>query len=356
MAHRTKRKTNEEFIKESRLIHGNRYDYSKVEYINQLTRVCIICPEHGEFWQTPKQHLRGRGCYACYKERDKINGRKSHKHNHKSWKFIRGEDCANPNAKFSKNDFIRYATEKWGGKYDYSLVEYTGYKEKVDIICPKHGIFRQTPHNHLRACGCTGCNSEKKRIAFSQTREQFIEKAKKVFNNRYTYDNVDYINNKTHVLITCRKHGDFPCTPANHLKGRGCPICKSENYVYEERLYDLLRTVFKTEQIIRQFKPVWLTNNKSIDFFIPDFNMAIEHQGSQHFKPVDFFGGLQKHLRCAELDEEKKSECDENGVILLYFSYEKGSVPEDCRDTVYTDENNFKNLLREIKNEKRDFN
>ena len=61
-----KRKTTEQFVAEAKAIHGDKYDYSKVEYINTNSNVCIICPEHGIFWQTPNNHLCGSGCPSCY--------------------------------------------------------------------------------------------------------------------------------------------------------------------------------------------------------------------------------------------------------------------------------------------------
>lgn len=60
------RKTTEQFIAEAKAVHGDKYDYSKVEYVNNNTKVCIICPTHGEFWQIPKSHLNGNGCKKCH--------------------------------------------------------------------------------------------------------------------------------------------------------------------------------------------------------------------------------------------------------------------------------------------------
>lgn len=57
--------TTEEFIAKAKAVHGDRYDYSKVEYVNNQTKVCIICKKHGEFWQTPKSHLNSNGCHMC---------------------------------------------------------------------------------------------------------------------------------------------------------------------------------------------------------------------------------------------------------------------------------------------------
>ena len=76
----SKKITQEEFIEKARLIHGNKYDYSKIVYINARTKVCIICPIHGEFWQTPHSHLNNHGCPACGKNVNNSVKRKRGKH------------------------------------------------------------------------------------------------------------------------------------------------------------------------------------------------------------------------------------------------------------------------------------
>lgn len=120
-------KTTEQFIKDSISVHGNKYDYSKVEYKNAITKVCIICPDHGEFWQTPNQHQQGSGCPKC------------------------------AGLRITTEEWIKKAKEIHGNKYDYSKVEYRGSKEKVCIICPEHGEFWQIPYNHLNGVGCYEC-------------------------------------------------------------------------------------------------------------------------------------------------------------------------------------------------------
>ena len=117
--------TTEEFIKKAREVHGDKYDYSKVEYVFNKTEVCIICREHDEFWQKPKNHLSGYGCPIC-------SGRK----------------------KMRTSDFIKKARSVHGEKYDYSKVEYNGNSEKVCIICPEHGEFWQRAGEHLKGKGC----------------------------------------------------------------------------------------------------------------------------------------------------------------------------------------------------------
>ena len=128
-----------EFIAKARNVHGDKYDYSKVNYINAITKVCIICPKHGEFYQTPSQHL-SRGCKKC------------------------GVDTRAKKRTMSRDDFIKEANIKHNYKYDYSKVEYINSKTKICIICPIHGEFWQTPNSHLAGNGCIICgyNSQKK--------------------------------------------------------------------------------------------------------------------------------------------------------------------------------------------------
>ena len=98
------------FIEKAKNIHKDKYDYSKVEYIDSKTKICIICPKHGEFWQTPANHLKGRGCPKC--------------------SFKKMSDLKLK----TTNKFIEDAKNIHGDKYDYSKVEYKDNKTKVCII------------------------------------------------------------------------------------------------------------------------------------------------------------------------------------------------------------------------------
>ena len=129
----SKKLTTEEFIEKAREVHGDKYDYSKVEYVNTHVKVCIICPKHGEFWQTPHDHLKSE-CKECYNEK-------------------RG-DLSRSNAE----EFIKKAKLIHGDKYDYSKVNYLNNRTNVIIICPIHGEFTQTPNTHLNGSGCYQCN------------------------------------------------------------------------------------------------------------------------------------------------------------------------------------------------------
>ena len=331
----TKRKTTEEFIEESRKVHGETYDYSKVEYINNVTKVCIICQEHGEFWQTPKQHLRGQGCPKCGLFKNKKNKKNSVK--------PRGKN-------YSKEEFVSILKEIYGDIYDYSKVEYTNRNSKVTLICKQHGEFTKSATDLMnKKTGCPLCNRERNAENNKLGKEKFIEKANNVFYGLYDYSKVIYINNSTKVEIQCKKHGSFMCTPQNHLHGRGCPICKSESYVYEDRLYNFLKTFINENEIIRQYRTDWLSNNKSLDFFIPKYNLCIEHQGSQHYYLTRYKEDNEEKLsKRIQNDIEKYNECISNGIKILYFTYELSKIPANCFHELIFDEKELKDKITKL--------
>lgn len=184
-------------------VHGNKYDYSKVEYINDSSLVTIICHKHGEFQQAPYVHVSNEcGCRRC------------------------GVEKAHDKQRYSKDIFITKAKVKHGNKYNYDKVVYVNSKTKVKIYCNTHKkYFTQKPSNHLFGEGCPDCVNQLLRDKFARTLEQFKIEATKKWNGFYTYNNVEYINSDIKVMITCPVHGDFPQRPASHLKGHGCNKC-----------------------------------------------------------------------------------------------------------------------------------
>ena len=276
-----KKLTKEEFILRVREIHGWKYDYSKVNYINNRTKVCIICPEHGEFWQTPDSHLNNHGCPKCGKISSSYNRTKT------------------------SEEFIEKAREIHGDKYDYSKVEYQGIYKKVSIICPEHGEFWQVAHDHLKGAECQKCANIKRKLGRLSSTEEFIEKAIEVHDNRYDYSKVNYINNRTKVCIICPEHGEFWQTPDMHLLGQGCPICGFRLSNTENEIYDYCKSLYIfTEQSNRK-----VIQPYELDIYIPIFNYAIEYNGlvwhSNKYKT-----NKKYHLNKLNL-------CKEKGIKLL---------------------------------------
>ena len=126
------RKSTEEFVRVAKLLHGEKYDYSNVQYVNRRTKVSIGCKQHGLFTQTPYHHLRWHGCPRC-------------------------------SGTFSTEDFVERARLKHGETYLYSRTVYQKSNQNVVIECRVHGEFMQWPHNHLEGHGCPKCGTEKAR-------------------------------------------------------------------------------------------------------------------------------------------------------------------------------------------------
>ena len=312
-----KRLTTEEFIRRAKDVHGDRYDYSKVEYVNARTKVCVICPEHGEFRQTSSEHLRGQGCPKC------------------------GQEKKVSSSTMTTEEFIRRAKDVHGDRYDYSKVEYVNTRTKVCIICPEHGEFLQIPNNHLQGQGCPYCAQEKR----TSTTEEFIHRANEVHGNRYDYSKVEYINALKKVCIICPKHGEFWQIPASHLSGKGCPNCnesqmeKNTANFLEENNIEYIRQARKTDL-------VWL-GRQSLDFYLPKYNIAIECQGIQHFESVAFFGGKGEYSDGLKRDLSKYNKCLSNNVKLIYYVPES-LVEEVINNTKYNNIYNSENVFSDL--------
>lgn len=195
------KRTCEDFIQKAQAVHGNKYLYDKVEYLGNKVKVCITCPEHGDFWQVPNSHLRGVGCPAC--GRIKANQAETH----------------------TKEEFIRRAKLTHGDSYDYSLVDYINSQTKVKIMCPKHGAFWQTPAMHVNGRSCPICGRVSARKAKTRPADEFIARAKALHGDKFDYSQVDYVNSRTKVTIVCPIHGAFLQAPHKHLAGQGCRKC-----------------------------------------------------------------------------------------------------------------------------------
>ena len=143
----------QEFITKSRKIHGDKYDYTKSIYVNDYTKLILVCPVHGEFTQRPNGHLQGQGCMSCA---IKTFGKSRYE--------------------TAKNVFVEKSKKIHGERYDYSKAVYTGAKVEMELICKNHGSFYQHANGHLSGRGCHKCSLE----AARSTTEEFISRAKEV--------------------------------------------------------------------------------------------------------------------------------------------------------------------------------
>ena len=357
--------TKEEFIKKAREKHGDKYDYTKVVYVNSLTKVCINCHKHGEFLQTPNVHIQYHGCPKCgaekisesltsskeefikkakeihknkydYSEVEYVSSKTKvciicHKPGHDDF-WQRPNDhlsgngcpkCANEatgeRCRSSKEVFIKKVHKVHGDKYDYSKVNYVNNETKVCIICPEHGEFWQTPDIHTQGSGCPKCKGDKTRERLTLSIEEFIKKARKEHGDKYDYSKVDYVNAHTKVCIICPEHGEFKQKPNGHLSGYGCPKCNLSHL--ERSVMNYLDEAGIFYEYQKRFD--WL-GKQSLDFYISEYNVGIECQGEQHFFPIDFAGkgvewACKQFNKTVFLDKRKKKLCEKHGVKLLYL-------------------------------------
>lgn len=335
--------------------HGYHYLYSKFEYNGMHNKSIITCPVHGDFLQTPHEHLKGHGCPKCAKE--KISTKLT----------------------MTQEQFIIKANIVHSNQYDYSKSIYVKNNIPLIIICPKHGEFQQMPYLHLQGEGCPECAKEKRKGSLKKEGHVFISQIKEIFGDKYDYSKVEYINNKIPVTLICKEHGEFQQIPSCLLKGRGCQKCsKKEKSVrtLQKNTYNFIRkssiihnfkydynkvrykksneeveiicpihgsfwqkpvyhmlgngcpecakdiSVSKDEIEIRNFilsinddvmfnKRTILTNNRELDIYIPKYNVAIEYDG------------LYWHNEINKPDKNyhliKTNECNKKGIKLVHI-------------------------------------
>ncbi len=364
----------ESYIQKANLVWNNKYDYSKFEWKGISKKVCIICPEHGEFWQLPNNHLKGEcGCLECrgkskeFKLLDsleELKRRSIEKYGDKfdfskaEWKGSRtpitiicpehGEfqtlprqfllnkfgcpKCNNNNLKYTTEEFIELCKKSHPNKnYDYSKVVYTHSNDKITVICPIHGEFYPVASQFLSGQNdCPKCVIDSYRLGT----EEFIRRAKEIHGDYYDYSKTEYINFNTKVKIICPKHGEFETTPGNHLKGCNCPKCARENMI-PSKGEELIKNILNKHNIKYIFQKDLTINsiarnsNQIIVDFLVKYNnhlYIIEYNGKQHYEYIPFFhsGGIIDFEKQKRRDNLLRKICEDNKdkLTLIEIKYD----------------------------------
>lgn len=301
--------TKTEFIEKAVAVHGDKYNYDKVEYVNGTVKVSIVCHSHGVFAQRPNDHLSGYGCVLCR------------------------NDMLREKFQYTTEKFVESAIAVHGDKYDYSITNYTTANDKVKITCTEHGIFEQRANAHISGQGCPQCGDEQIAKQKSSNKEEFVQKAIQCHGNKYNYDEVVYIRSHLKVKIGCVEHGYFNQSPNNHLnKKAGCPLCNSSKG--ELRISEILDK--HKIKYIREYKIPNTNARFEYDFYLPDYHLLIEFQGIQHYEPVDYFGGEESLKYVQRNDVFKKALAREVKVKMIEFNY---------RQLKYLSEEEFEKLV-----------
>ncbi len=342
------------FLTNARAVHGSRYDYSQVRYVNARTKVTIICKEHGPFEQTPDKHVNSsQGCPAC-------SGRTA-------------LDFA---------EFKKRAIAVHGQKYQYSRDSYVGYGKDARIVCRVHGPFHQRASLHVSGSGCPKCNGGvaatfaefrervrsrfghvrlrnykigsvevycakhgwavshpnyllKRRHACSlcareiagikrnqQAKQQYIDKAQNAHGSVYDYSSVDYVNAKTKITVICKKHGPFQQAPSMHIsRKQGCPKCVHHVSRIERGVAKWLARYTEVVQSDRK-----LLCPQELDLVLPEHHLALEVNGL-------FWHNEQAKTPSYHYDKWKA--CSDKGYQLLQFwEHELRERPALCKSMI----------------------
>lgn len=369
--------TTEDFIKEARAVHGDRYDYSKTVYIKAKQEVVITCREHGDFKMLPYSHVKlGCNCPECAgrtpwtkellekRGREKygnrfdysmsnVNGKdgvikikcnicgtvfESTPHNH-----IGGLQGGCPTCRYNYvaesnkipfNEFVRRAKEEHGDKYSYHEETYTNISSKTTITCKKHGDFEQYAIAHVNGCGCDYCARESIGESLMLNTDIFRQRAKDKYGDRFDLTDTIYNGWDKNVTIKCNTCGEyFEQMPNNFLRGFGCPNCNLSNGETKIKFFlEDCNINFKQQYALPNEVLFCSNKNLFVDFFLPDHNTIIEYNGQQHYKPIGFFGGKERYVQQVERDNSLRQYCKEHKIKLI-------EIP-------YTDFDNIENILK----------
>lgn len=352
----------EDFIQKAKVVHGDKYDYSKVIYANNKTKVCIICPDHGEFWQTPDKHVNSKqGCPKCrgfYRTTDEFIELAKRRFKEEltfektEYKgsnikvcvtckrhgdfyitphmLLHGQGCpmcgrdriGKAHSDTQEAFMIKVRDKGLLKKYDFSNTIYRKSNKKIQIYCKEkdkygreHGVFYITPNDLLIGHWCPKCAN-----VYRRTQDELIDEYKKIHGDKYDYSKVVFKRVDEKVCIVCPIHGEFWQTPSAHLRGQGCPQCKMSHL--ENKICQLL----KDNNIVYNYESNLdgILKRKTVDFYLPELNIAIECQGGQHF-----YGGFSRndkvkanqiHNTVLRRDIQKKETLDKNDIRVMYFT------------------------------------
>lgn len=327
-----KKKTTEQFIEEAKEVHGNNYIYDEVTYNGRKKEVYIICPKHGGFWQRPDKHLIGHGCPECAQEsRNKIRTIPLFKR----LEFIK-ESCLRKNLSFL--GFCNRNGEP---------CEYDNYTTHLRLKCNVCGHeWTSTNYDNFlhKDTKCVRCQANKRNDFNAHSAEDAIKSINRRLNKDVSFlyfcdtdgKSIEYVRGKNiRIKLKCNKCQQEWITTF-FTPNQSCPLCYG--FKLEHQIMSFLEENKIHYNLHKHFP--WLSK-LSVDFFLPQYNTAIECQGKQHFSVVEWFGGEKEFKKIIERDERKRKLCEENGIKLLYYS----NLGIDYPYKVYEDK---EELLKEI--------
>ena len=323
----------EKFLKKAKEIFGNFYNYDRVDYIDASTKICIICPIHGEFWQTPNSHLNKTGCPICGS-------------NTKYFDIEKTIDLIKKECSIRIKNGISQTFVKYLGDWRFGATE-------IIINCPLHGDYVVTIRDFLenRSFGCQKCSLNNHSL--DSQREQKFQSLKndcdKIFGvNFYDFSKALYVNEDTKIEVVCKEHGSFFIKPKLLRKGSGCPLCSSKNMsIGERRILNFLKD--NNIDFIPQYRVdlgfvCKKTSNVRIDFYIKyrTRSIWIEFNGEQHYMfCTKFYTNINEYKEQLKRDKMVSNYAKNNNIEFLEISYKDIKNIENILYEYLYNENNI---------------
>lgn len=381
----------EKFVKMAKNVHGSKYDYSLLPDVFKMTdRVPIICAVHGEFMQIARNHVHAKqGCPVCgrlkanekmtdsfeeFLEKEKrVHGDKYEPIREsftatKNKLKIRCKKCgkvfeqtgvmhlAGNGCSFCNPPHKKLTTEEFKERLAKThpnlevLSEYISTNKPITVRCKIHGhTYTTTPHRLVQGANCQKCYDERRGNTILKPVDKVLEDLNSVHWDGYTYPyiNDEYNNSKSKITVICKYGHKFKMTINKLLAGQGCPVCNESH---------LERDIAKLLPAAERWKRFGWLGKQSLDFYLPDKNIAIECQGVQHFKPLKAFGGESAFSDCVKRDIRKNRLCKENGVKLIYVINKEDTHLINDNDTLYLLYNDNTYFIEDINEGKIDIN
>lgn len=247
------------------------------EYENSHSYITVVCPDHGAYSKSVHPMLtKGDGCWEC------------------------GLIASGLKRRLDPSAVLNRFKATHGDTYDYSKAVIGHINEKIEIGCPTHGSFQQTPKSHFNGSGCPHCWSDAASDRLTRPYTTFIEKAEGVHGSRYTYKENTYQGLAEKITIVCSMHGEFEQKIGDHLRGSNCPLCAGIGSVGQRELLSFIVDDLGLDAVSDY---VYGTSKRELDVYIPAYNIGFEFNGIfwHSSKMVPNNKHIQKQKECAEI-------------------------------------------------------
>lgn len=279
------KKSQEQFIEDLKLVHGDRFDYSRVIYNTSHDKIEIICKLHGIFTQKAYVHLQGSTCSKCTQK-----------------------------YKLTNSEFIQKSKEIYGDKFTYENTIYKSTKNRINVNCKAHGEFSVEAYGYLyKNQECPKCQKIKFNLKYRKNLDDFIKEANTIHNFEYDYSKSEYTGCMKKLIVTCKLHGDFTVKPNNHLSLKSkCPKCSGRISKQSDYWLESLNN----SNIIPEYKLPEFKKRK-VDGYDHTTNTVYQFHGSYyHADPRLFCGDEIDKMRNKTYAQIYKESCKKDNDIV----------------------------------------